>query len=137
MTKIKAKPPKTPARAVPAETDEPTVPKVRPHPMSLNPNEGRWFNLCRGPIDGWFSFGLHGNPPFGIPVQVVIRSKIINSEVVRVGTGIRTREVEYFRKELWNTVSGVPGDVLSGDLIYWRPLSPMPWASEMPEAPDL
>ena len=44
---------------------------------------------------------------------------------------------EYFRKELWNTVSGVPGDVLSGDLIYWRPLSPMPWASEMPEAPDL
>lgn len=42
-----------------------------PGPLDLNCNEGKWLAALKGPIPGgWFSFGLHGNPPFGVPVEL-------------------------------------------------------------------
>lgn len=115
-TKKKAKPaPKTPV--VKVETRIAT-----PHPLALNGNELRWFNMIQGPVDGWFSLGAHGNPPFGIPVQLTGIISVYGHPQLTVGTGIRTPEIGPDGKEIWHCNFQCDRDRLGALLTDWRPL---------------
>lgn len=111
-----------PSRKKPAEaiaTDKPSA----PHPLDLNPSEGRWLNLVSGPIDGWFSCAEHGNPPFDTPVQVVVSNE--NTKCIFVAVGTRTRDLDpQINKERW-IVNSQFGSY-AGGICFWRPLSPLP-----------
>jgi hypothetical protein len=100
--------------------------------LALNRNELAWFNLAAGPIDGWFSFGEHGNPPFDTPVQVVCLRQGPTGGVMHVAIGIRRRRfmnTEAGPKEAWQVFTNpdfADPSGASGTIIYWRPLSPLP-----------
>lgn len=119
MTKSKSNP-AAPAAPAPA----PAEAIARPAPLDLNENEGKWFHLCRGPEDGWFNFGQHGNPPFGWPVQLVLVDR--EGRTV-ISAGMRREEIiEGEGKERWQILPpAVPID--SHMLILWRPLTPAPF----------
>lgn len=122
---------RTTPTAAPATAVAPT------HPLALNANEGRWFNLISGPIDGWFSFAEHGNPPFGMPVQIAFEVEIPPSAVTPTdprpvktalfsGAGIRTQSIDpAYGKESWRCIAMFP-DRPPGMLTHWRPLSAPP-----------
>jgi hypothetical protein len=110
----------------PQAADEKTPPPPAPHPLTLNSNEGRWFNLCEGPCNGWFSFGDHGNPPFDIPVQVCVGDGADAKAPFFTVVGIRTRVIdEAVGKERWALWGQFPIPSSYGAL-YWRPLSVPP-----------
>lgn len=109
---------------------------TRPHPLLLNIHEGIWFNLVSGPIGGWFSFADHGNPPFDMPVQVVVELDL-NGEMRRcVGLGIRRDRLikRLFLDpiiapgmpftEAWEVTTAFPSQ--GAKLTHWRPLSGPP-----------
>ncbi len=108
---------------VKAPAEEAPPPSWTPHPLQLNPNEGRWLNLCEGPYKGWFCFGEHGNPPFDTPVQIAVGDSRDEKAPMFSVVGIRTNVIdEAVGKERWNLVSQfkIP---LNYGAIYWRPLS--------------
>jgi hypothetical protein len=107
-----------------------------PHPLELNRNEGRWLNTIAGPIDGWFSFQDHGNPPFGVPVQIAMAYEAQGQQVLVVGAGIRTNEIGLEKKEVWSC--WVPFEMRSatGKLVFWRPLSKPPVTENFPHIPS-
>lgn len=103
----------------------PPAESPRPHPLDLNPAEARWQGYAVGPErHGWFNFGLHGNPPFNIPVQVVFRVPLANGGSTDVvGVGIRRCTLGPDGKERWECVCQFEDN---GPLLYWRFLSPPP-----------
>lgn len=107
-----------------------------PHALVLNPNEGMWMHFAVGPIDGWFSFGDHGNPPFDMPVAVMMSHRD-SGERSHVAVGVRTREIDpHVEKERWEIRSQfkpTDGSPALG-MTHWRPL-PMPPASIKPATP--
>ncbi len=96
-----------------------------PHPLILNPNEATWIHHAVGPIDGWFSFGEHGNPPFHTPVQVLMTHPKTGARVC-VGVGFRTTEIDpKMDKERW--ILKFQFDPLPPAIMtHWRPLSAPP-----------
>lgn len=97
------------------------------HPLSLNVHEGVWFQRITGPVDGWYSFGDSGNPPFGQPVQLLLENlEQLEDRRTTVAVGWRTKEIDdHSGKEKWTVFSPFsryPGQGLT----YWRPLSPAP-----------
>jgi len=113
---------KVPAE-IPADVATPAPVPAPPHPLVLNRNESRWFNLCEGPYNGWFSFGEHGNPPFDVPVQVTMGHGEDAKQPLFSAVGIRTREINsVVGKEQWRVVSEFPIPAGYGT-VYWRPLS--------------
>ncbi len=105
-----------------------------PHPLMLNPTEGIWMHYAVGPIDGWFSFGLHGNPPFNTPVQVLMTTADIGERGF-VAVGVRTKDVDpCVVKERWQLngqfdFNGAP----RMQMTHWRPLSLPPASVKQPE----
>lgn len=91
-----------------------------PGPLDLNASEGRWLGAIRGPLrGGWFSFHLHGNPPFDTPVEVTFSSAPAPIKRARVFLGYRTREIDsLIGKEKWR-VFGAPFEGLN--ITHWRP----------------
>lgn len=103
------------------------------HPLVLNPNEGMWMHHCVGPVEGWFSFGEHGNPPFKTPVQLLFVDRNDHKRLC-VGTGQRTDCVdEQHVKEKWEVqlqFDPFPGGQF---MTHWRFLSAPPASVKQPE----
>ncbi len=113
----------------PKPAEPSTNTEAPPHPLMLNPNEGIWMHYAVGPVEGWFSFGLHGNPPFDTPVQVLMCAKDIGERGF-VAIGVRTREIiPGVVKERWEIRSQFPPDGAPRvQMMYWKPLSLPPMA---------
>jgi hypothetical protein len=121
-------------RHAPPRPAEPTNFVSPPHPLFLNPNEGIWFHYAVGPIDGWFSFGLHGNPPFGVPVQVLMTDE--HGARGFVAVGVRTQDIDpRVVKERWEIRGQFqPDGGPRMQMTYWRPLSAPPASLPSPAA---
>ena len=84
--------------------------------LALNENEGRWLSAILAPnSDGWFIFGLDGNPPFHIPVDLRF-----DGYSGFCGVGWRTPEIGADAKEKW-IVMALPGMPGNARLTHWRP----------------
>jgi hypothetical protein len=102
------------------------------HPLVLNPNEGVWMHYCNGPVDGWFSFGDHGNPPFRTPVQVLFVDQDGKRLCVAIGT--RTSVVdERVGKEKWEVVGQFDPFPGGANMTHWRFQSAPPATIKLPE----
>lgn len=102
----------------------PPVAPPKPHPFQLNSHESHWQRYAHGPVDGWFAFSQHGNPPFGVPVQVAYDAPATNGEapVRHVCVGVRTKEIlPVLGKERWEIYSEFP--LVGNGLLFWRFLS--------------
>lgn len=81
-------------------------------------------DFIQGPMDGWFHFGKHGNPPFGVPVQLTMVDG--DGKLICTGVGRRTPAIGPEGKERWECFTAFPPMDGVNVLGHWRALSAAP-----------